>query len=122
MRTPEHITRRAAEELVRVVAEHPGDVLAVQAQLVDLAAVLAGEPAPSRRRTTDVRRGRTRPPKPLSLNDATSRVMGYVRPAPGSAVAAALEQLRTTVLRWTPPDNIPLPPHSAPPPRPERPS
>lgn len=121
MRTPDRVIAPAAAAFLAVVAEHPGDVRHGQAQLVDLAAVLQGEHAPSLARKATVRRGRVRQLPPMSLAQAASNVMGYVDPVVGSAVHRALNEFRETVLHWVPPGNVPLRMHSAPPPRHDRP-
>lgn len=55
---PDRLVRSVGEPLIAAAREQPKDVRAGQAQLDDLAAVLAGQPAPSRL-------ARVRAPHPL---------------------------------------------------------
>lgn len=116
MRTPDQVIQPAAEQFLAVVADHPGDIRTGHSQLVDLAAVLAGEQAPSISRRATERRGHHRQPPQMPLAEAAARAMSYTSAVTGSAADAALTEFRRRVLNWTPPGNVPLPSSSAPPP------
>ncbi len=118
MRTPERVIRPAAAAFLAVVAEHPADVIAGREQIIDLAAVIDGDQAPSLTRKSTVRRVRVRHAPQMTLDDAVAGVMGYAYPRSGSPVEAALNELRRAVLAWTPPGYAPTERHSAPAPRP----